>query len=100
MSKYPKTQLVIVAEAVLERALMRDARQQGAQSCTVSEVRGFWHEGGREGVWDADRTLELKVICEPEVAEAIAAHVLQTYAGHYEVAISFSEVFVLRPERY
>ena len=100
MVKYPKTQLVIVAEAVLERPLIRDARQRGAQSCTVSEVHGVWHEGGREGVWEADRTIELKVICEPEVADAIAEHVLQAYAGHYGVSITFSEVSVLRPERY
>ena len=34
------------------------------------------------------------------VADAIANHVMRTYAAHYSVALYFSEVGVLRPERY
>ena len=54
----------------------------------------------REGAWEADRTIELKVICDEAVADAIAAHVLATYAPHYSVAMYFSAVAVLRPERF
>ena len=56
MSKHPKTLLVIVAEAVLERRLVHDARERGAQGWTVTEVHGGGHEGVREGAWEADRT--------------------------------------------
>ncbi|MBA4174937.1 MAG: transcriptional regulator [Leptothrix sp. (in: Bacteria)] len=100
LSKHPKTLLVIVAEAVLERALVRDARERGAQGWTVAEVHGGGHEGVREGAWEADRTIELRVICDAEVADAIAEHVLARYAPHYAVALYFSAVAVLRPERY
>ena len=34
------------------------------------------------------------------LADAIAAHVLATYAPHYSVAMYFSAVAVLRPERF
>ena len=34
------------------------------------------------------------------VADAIAVHVLATYARHYAVAMTFSQVSVLRPERF
>jgi len=34
------------------------------------------------------------------VADAIAEHVLRTYAGHYSVSMHFSPVQVLRPDRY
>lgn len=100
MKKHTKTLLVIVAEAVLETRLVRDARQRGAQGWTVAEVHGAGREGVREGAWEADRTIELKLICDEAVADAIAEHVLLTYAPNYSVAIYFSQVQVLRPERF
>ncbi len=100
LTKHPKTLLVIVAEAALEKNLVRDARERGAQGWTVSEVRSAQLEGLREGAWEADRTIELKLICESDVADAIAAHVLASYAPHYGVALYFGDVAVLRPERY
>ena len=100
MNKHTKTLLVIVAEAVLEKNLVRDARQLGVQGGTVGEVHGANLEGVREGAWEADRTIELKFICSEAVADALAEHVLSTYAKHYSVALYFSAVQVLRPERY
>ena len=98
--KHPKTLLVIVAEAVLEKALLRDAQERGAQSWTVSEVHGAGREGVREGSWEADRTVEIKVICNPNVADELASHVIEHYAGNYSVAMYFIPVSVLRPDRY
>ena len=98
--KHPKTLLVIVAEAVLEKALVRDVRQRGAQGWTLTEVSGAGRTGVREGGWEAGRTIELKVICDGAVADAIAEHVLASYAPHYSVAMYFSDVAVLRPERF
>jgi nitrogen regulatory protein P-II 2 len=54
----------------------------------------------REGAWEADRTIEMKIICDAEVADAIAEHVLQHYAPHYGIAMYLSPVSVLRPQRY
>ncbi len=100
LTKHPKTLLLIVAEAVLETALLREARELGAQGWTVGEVHGAGLEGVREGSWEADRTIEIKLICEARVADAIAERVLEHYAPHYSVAMVFSQVQVLRPERY
>ncbi len=100
IAKHPKMLLVIVAEALLEKNLVRDARQRGVQGWTVSEVHGASLEGVRDGDWEADRTIELKLICDEAVADALAAHVLATYAPHYSVAMYFAPVQVLRPERY
>ena len=47
LPKYDKTLLVIVAEAVLERALVRDALALGAQTWTASEVHGAALLSGR-----------------------------------------------------
>jgi nitrogen regulatory protein P-II 2 len=98
--KHPKTLLTIMTEAVLEPQLQREARERGAHGWVVSEVRGAAQEGLREGAWEADRTIEMKVVCDRAVADAIGQHVLTTYAPHYSVAIWFSDVTVLRPERY
>jgi hypothetical protein len=100
LQKHPKTLLVIVTEAVLEKNLVRDARRLGAQSWVVAEVHGAGREGVREGVWDADRTIELKLLCDDTVADAIAQEVVATYAPNYSMALYFSQVQVLRPERY
>jgi nitrogen regulatory protein P-II 2 len=100
LGKHPKTLLVIVAEAALEKSLVRDARERGALVWTMSEVHGASLEGKREGAWEADRTIELKLICEASVADAIAEHVMAAYARHYAVALYFADVKVLRPERY
>ncbi len=100
LAKHPKTMLVIVAEALLEEDLIRDASQRGAQGWTVSEVHGASRDGVREGAWEADRTIELRLVCDEAVADAIAAHVLQAYAAHYAVAMYFVPVTVLRPERF
>lgn len=100
LTKYDKTLLVIVAEAVLERTLVREAVERGAHAWTATEVRGAALEGVREGEWEADRTVELRVLCDTAVADAIAGHVLQAYAKNYSVMMYFSPVQVLRPERY
>lgn len=99
-SKHARTLLVVVTEAVLEKNLVRDVRALGAQAWTLSDVRSAGSEGVREGAWEADRTIELKVVCQTAVADAIAEHVLATYAPHYSVAMYFSAVWVSRPERY
>lgn len=100
MRKHAKTLLVINAEGVLEKPLVRDVRERGAQGWTVTEVHGASLEGVREGDWEADRTIEMKVICDAALADTIAEHVLATYAAHYSVALWFADVQVLRPERY
>jgi len=100
LAKHPKTLLVIVAEAAIEKKLVRDVRQLGAQGWTLTEVSGAGRGGVREGAWEADRTIELKVICDETVADAIAEHVLAAYAPHYSDAMYFGAVAVLRPERF
>ncbi len=99
-TRHPKTLLVIVAEAAIERLLISDARQHGVQAWTISDVRSAGQDGEREGAWEADRTVELKLVCSDEVADSVAEHVMRVYARHYHVAMYFSPVAVLRPERY
>ena len=98
--KHARTLLVIVAEAALEKLLIEAFRRHGAAFWTIGEVHSAGRDGVRDGDWEADRTIEIKVLCEPPVADAIAAQVMESYAAHYSVALYFSEVGVLRPQRY
>jgi hypothetical protein len=100
IQKHPKTLLTIITEAVLEAALVRDLRELGAQGWTAAEVHGGGSEGTREGAWEADRTIEMKVICDAAIADAIASHLLAAYSANYSLVLYFSEVSVMRPDRY
>jgi hypothetical protein len=54
-------------------------RERGAQGWTVGNVHGASLEGVREGASEADRTIELKLICNSAVADTIAEHATATY---------------------
>jgi len=100
LQKHPRRLLVIITEAALEKSLARDVRRLGAQGYTVCDVRGAGHGGIREGSWEADRSIEMKVICDGEVADRIAAHVLNEYAPNFGLTLFFADVEVLRPGKF
>lgn len=100
MKKHLKTKLTVIAEAALEPQLLAELRRHHAQVWTLNEVRGSFPEGERGGDWDLDRTIELRVICEPAVADAIAETLMARFAANYGLVVHFAEVQVLRPERY
>lgn len=100
MNVHPKKLLVIIVEAALEKVLIRDARQFGAHGYTISEVRGGGDRGERESAWEADRSIEMKVICDDAVAQRLAEHVLARYAAHFAVTMFTTSVGVFRPQKY
>lgn len=100
MNKHRKTKLTIIAEGALEPRLVAELQRHHAQVWTLHEVRGAFPEGQRDGDFDLDRTIEVRVICEPAVADAIAEALMRKFADHYSLVVHFGEVQVLRPERY
>ena len=110
MDKHPKKLLVIFAEAALEKRLVQDAKRFGAHGYTIWDVRGGSDRGmqgdpsrasyAREGSWDNDRTIEMKTICSPEVADALAAHMLAEYGQDFGLTLYFADVQVLRSEKF
>jgi nitrogen regulatory protein P-II 2 len=100
MNKHARRLLVIIAEAALERRLIADLKRAGAHGYTVHDVRGGSEHAVREGYWEADRTIELKVICEEAVADRLAQQVLTDYGPHFGLTLFFADVDVLRPEKF
>jgi hypothetical protein len=62
----------------------------------VAGVHGAGHVGVREGAWEADRTIELKLICVAAVADAVAARVMTRDAPNCRLTPAYSWVWVLR----
>ena len=100
MLKHQKKLLVIITEAVLEKSLISDAKRLGAQGYTVYDVRGGSQYATHEGSWDADRMIEIKIICDEAVADALASYVIDQYASHYGVSLFFSSIEVVRPQKF
>jgi nitrogen regulatory protein P-II 2 len=100
MNMHARKLLVIITEAALEKSLIRDARQFGAQGYTIGEVRGGGERGEREASWEADRSIEMKIVCEAAVAQSLAQHVLSNYAPHFQVAMFTADVGVFRAEKF
>jgi nitrogen regulatory protein P-II 2 len=100
MLTHAKKLLVIIGEAALEKQLVRDARSFGAHGYTICDVRGGGERGDREARWEADRSIEMKVICDEEVARQLAQHVLESYAPNYALTLFTAEVGVFRPQKF
>jgi nitrogen regulatory protein P-II 2 len=97
---HTKRQLTIVAEAVIEARLIELARRAGVLGYSASEVRGGGAERDNEAAWDIDRMVEIKVVADEAVINAIAQQVLERFAKHYAVSLILSDVQVLRPQKY
>ncbi len=100
MTTHGRKLLVVITEAALERQLISDARKFGAHGYTITEVHGGGERGEREAQWEADRSIEIKVICDDLVAERLAQHVLASYAANYAVTIFTADVGVYRPQKF
>ena len=100
MLKHQKKLLVIITEAVLEKPLISDAKRLGAQGYTVHDVRGGSQYATHEGHWDADKMIEMKIICDEAVADALASHIIAHYASNYGVSLFFSDIEVMRPQKF
>jgi nitrogen regulatory protein P-II 2 len=100
MQTHARRLLVLITEGALERSLVKDIRAFGALGYTIHDVRGAGRHGERPGDWEADRSIEIKVICDPAVAERLAEHVLQTYSEDYSLSLYLADVAVFRKEKY
>ncbi len=100
MATHVRRLLTIVTESSLERALASDLERLGARGWTITDARGRGHRGGRESGWEQDGNIRIEVVCDPELAERLAAHLQATYYAHYAMIVFLHDVEVLRPEKF
>lgn len=92
--------LTIITEAVVEHTLVEEIERLGAHGYTITEARGKGHRGVRNARWQAGGNIRIEVVCDPDVAAAIAAHLNKHYYDDYAMILFLSEVEVLRPEKF
>jgi hypothetical protein len=100
MSTHTRTLLTVICEAALEKKLVADLEQLGAPGWTISDARGRGTRGVRSAGWETESNIRVEVICAPELAEHLAAHLQQRYYAHYAMVCYLAQVEVLRPEKF
>lgn len=92
--------ITIITESILEHSLLKDIERLGAHGYTITNARGKGHQGVRDAGWASDSNIRIEVICEPQVIDAIAEHLHETYYKNYAMMLYLSDVKVLRPEKF
>ncbi|MCH2101920.1 MAG: transcriptional regulator [Planctomycetes bacterium] len=88
--------VTIVTESALEPMLKRDLERLGVEGYTILDARGKGHRGSREGNWgNASTNIRIEVVCEEEIALAIAAHCKAVYSDNYGMILYLRDVRVL-----
>lgn len=100
MQTSKRTLLTIISEASIERFLVNDIKKLGAHGYTILEARGGGAHGTRHAEDEQDRSIQIEVLCERSVAEAIAQHLLSNYYQYYAIVTYMSEVEVLRENKF
>ena len=95
-----RTLLTVFTEATIEQVLTRDMDRMGIRGYTISDVRGKGSRGVRDASWDESRNIRIEVICARTQAEALLAHLQARYYSNYAMVAYFSEVEVLRPDKF
>ena len=92
--------LTIVTEVALEANLVRDIERLGAHGYTITDARGKGGRGVRNAGWETSANIRVEVVCDAGTAEAIAAYLKKHYYDDYAMILIFSDVEVLRPEKF
>lgn len=100
MEQYTRRMVTIVTEAAIERPLVAELEALGVRGYTITEARGKGGRGMRQSEWTPEGNIRLEVICEPALAERIAARVREKYYDHYAMILFMQDVSVLRPDKF
>jgi hypothetical protein len=100
MEQFPRRLLTVVTEAVLERELVAELESLGVRGHTITDARGRGSRGRRQSDWAQDGNIRLEVVCEPALAERVAARLRERYYDHYAMILFMQDVNVLRPDKF
>lgn len=100
MEQYPRRLLTVVTEAVLERDLLGELEALGVRGYTITDARGRGSRGTRQSDWAQDGNIRIEIVCEPALAERVAARLRERYYDHYAMILFMQDVSVLRPEKF
>jgi hypothetical protein len=100
MEKFNRRLLTIVTEAVLERELLAEFELLGVRGYTITDARGRGSRGTRKSDWSQEGNIRVEIVCEPALAERVAARLRERYYDHYAMILFMQDVSVLRPDKF
>jgi len=92
--------LTIITEAALESILITEIEALGARGYTITDARGKGRRGPRDAAWDESSNIRIEILCDAEIADAIARHLWARYYDDYGMVLFVNDVSVLRPEKF
>jgi nitrogen regulatory protein PII len=95
-----RTLLTIITEASLEGRLLPELEKLGAKGYTITDARGKGRRGARDADWDADSNIRIEIICNRDIADAIAQRLQEKYYDNYAMITYSHDVSVFRPEKF
>jgi hypothetical protein len=100
MEQFNRRLLTIVTEAVLERELTAEFDALGVRGYTITDARGRGGRGTRKSDWAQEGNIRIEIVCEPAVADRVAARLRERYYDHYAMILFMQDVSVLRPDKF
>jgi hypothetical protein len=100
MEQFNRRLLTIVTEAVLERELTAEFDALGVRGYTITDARGRGGRGTRKSDWAQEGNIRIEIVCEPAVADHVAARLRERYYDHYAMILFMQDVSVLRPDKF
>jgi hypothetical protein len=100
MEHFPRRLLTIVTEALLERELLAEFEALGVRGYTITDARGKGSRGTRQSDWAQEGNVRIEIVCEPALAERVAARLRERFYDHYAMILYLQDVSVLRPEKF
>lgn len=99
MHTIPLKLVTIITERILEDRLLRALDRLGSKGYTLTQATGRGSRGVRASEWEGPDT-RIETLVSPEVADAIVAHVAETFFEHYAVIVYVQDAEVVRGEKY
>jgi hypothetical protein len=100
MEHFPRRLLTIVTEALLERELLAEFEALGVRGYTITDARGKGSRGTRQSDWAQEGNVRIEIVCEPALAERVAARLRERFYDHYAMILYLQDVSVLRPDKF
>lgn len=100
MEQFQRRLLTVVTEAVLERELVAELESLGVRGYTITDARGKGSRGQRQSDWAQDGNIRIEIVCEPALADRVAARLRERYYDHYAMILFLQDVSVLRPDKF
>lgn len=92
--------VTIIAESVLESAIVKDIKRMGARGYTLVDARGEGARGVRNGDWDQNRNILIQTICGEEVAHTIMDFLYDQYYDDYAIIAYATEIEIHRADKF